>query len=102
MADSVSGDPVRKILKRNPLSGSFHSYVLVSVYVLVNRKERIGLSPHHHLRSNHLPGLAEAAAGPEDVVLIIVWAARSITMGTVPERIRTGIPSTRISIRPMP
>ena len=72
MADSVSGDPVRKILKRNPLSGSFHSYVLVSVYVLVNRKERIGLSPHpaphHHLRSNHLPGLAEAAAGPEDVV----------------------------------
>ena len=64
MADCVSRNPVRKILKRNPLSGSFHSYVLVSVYVLVNRKERIGLSPHpaphHHLS----PGPCGSSGGP--------------------------------------
>ena len=33
------------------------------------------LSPHpppYHRRSDHLPGLAEAAAGPEDVVLVLV------------------------------
>ena len=37
----------------------------------------LGLSPStppYHRRSDHLPGLAEAAAGPEDVVLVFVTA----------------------------
>ena len=42
----------------------------------MNGKEGICLSPHpvphYHRRSDHLPRLAEATAGPEDVVLVLV------------------------------
>ena len=31
-------------------------------------------SPPYHQRSNHLPRLAEATAGPEDIVLVLVAA----------------------------
>ncbi len=37
----------------------------------------LGLSPSpppYHRRSNHLPRLAEATSGPEDVVLVLVTA----------------------------
>ena len=31
-------------------------------------------TPSYHRRSDYLPGLAEATAGPEDVVLVLVAA----------------------------
>ena len=41
------------------------------------------LSPHPppHRRGNHLPGLAEAAAGPEDVVLVLVLVTAPVLIG---------------------
>ena len=39
-------------------------------------------SPPYHRRSNHLPRLAEAAAGPEDVVLVLVAAPVGVGSGS--------------------
>ena len=39
-------------------------------------------TPHYHQRSNHLPRLAEAAAGPEDVVLVPVAAPVGVGSGS--------------------
>lgn len=39
-------------------------------------------TPPHYWRSNNLPSLAEAAAGPEDVILILVAAPVGVGSGT--------------------
>ena len=39
-------------------------------------------TPPYHRRSNHLPRLAKAAAGPEDVVLVLVAAPVGVGSGT--------------------
>ena len=39
-------------------------------------------TPPHYRRSNHLPRLAEAAAGPEDVVLVLVAAPVGVRSGS--------------------
>ena len=39
-------------------------------------------TPPHYRRSNHLPRLAEAAAGPEDVVLVFVAAPVLVGSGS--------------------
>ena len=45
----------------------------------------LGLPPHpslYHRRCDHLPGFAEATAGPEDVVLILVVAPVGVGSGS--------------------
>lgn len=45
----------------------------------------LSLSPHpspHYRHRNHLPCLLEAAAGPEDVVLVLVAAPALVGSGT--------------------
>ena len=44
------------------------------VYLFSFRKESSLSPPPYYQRNNHLPRLAEATAGPEDVVLVLVAA----------------------------
>ncbi len=39
-------------------------------------------TPPYHRRSDHLPGLAEATAGPEDVILVLVAAPVLVGSGS--------------------
>ncbi len=58
-----------------------HIFVLISIFELSPS------TPPNHRCSDHLPSLAEAAAGPEDVVLVLVAAPVLVGGGSAPSAV---------------